>query len=120
MVHKLWSSSNFLIKGINEMFLKKPPDVDKELKQVDLSLRSGWKSLSHLDIGDVVHSSLSKVNPDLKDDLLRTFRSSARAMATYMQTKLPITNSVLKQCHYLCPVTKKSAIEEDEPEEKIS
>ena len=108
MVHKLWSSSCFLIKGIMEMFLKKPPDSDKELEQVDLSLRSGWKSLNHLDIGDNVQSALSKVNQDLKDDLLRTFRLSAKAIATYMQTHLPITNSVLKWCHYLCPLARKS------------
>ena len=42
------------------------------------------------------------------------------AMATYMQTHLPITNSVLKQCHYLCPVARKSKVEEDLPEEKLS
>ena len=77
MVHRLWSSSNVLIKGIMEMFLKKPSDVDKELEQVDLSLRSGWKNLHHLDIGDVVCTALLKVSPDLKDDLLRTFCSSA-------------------------------------------
>ena len=102
------------------MFLKKAPDVDKELQEVDLSLRSGWKSLHHLDIGDVVCTALWKVSPELKDGLLRKFRLSARAMAAYMQIKLPIANSVLKQCHYLCPVTRKSAVEEDQPEDKIS
>ena len=74
MVHKLWSQSCFLIKEIMEMFHKKPPDTDKELEQVDLSLRTNWKSLGQLDIGDNVRSALSKVNNDLKDDFLRTFR----------------------------------------------
>ena len=97
MVHKLWSSSCFLIREIMEMFHRKPPDSDKELEQVDLSVRSTWKSLNHLDIGDNVRSAISKVNQDLKDDLLRTFRSSAKLMAIYMQTHLPITNSVLKR-----------------------
>ena len=118
MVHKLWSSSCFLIREIMEMFHRKPPDSDKELEQVDLSVRSTWKSLNHLNIGDNVRSAILKVNQDLKDDLLRTFRSSAKSMATNMQTHLPITNSVLKRCHYLCPIARKSAIEK--PEEKIS
>merc|ERR1712082_82829 len=98
------------------MFLKKAPNFDKELQQLHLSIRSGWKKVEHLDIGDVVRTALSKVSPDLKEDLLCKFRSSAKAMAAYLQEKLPITNSVLKRCFYLCPVTRKSIVEEDQPE----
>ena len=59
-----------------------------------------------------------KVSLELKDDLLQSFRSSAKAMAVYLQDKLPITNSVLKWCYYLCPVARKGIVEEahDEPE----
>ena len=120
MVQRLWSASNVLVKTIMEMFLKKAPDVDKELEQLDLSVRSGWKKVEHLDIGDVVRTALLKISPDLKEDLLRKFRSSAKAMAAYLQVQLPITNSVLKWCFYLCPVTRKSVVEEDQPEVKKS
>ena len=118
MVQRLWSASNVLVKTIMEMFLKKAPDLDKKLEQLDLSVRSGWKKVEHLDIGDVVRTALSKVSPDLKEDLLHKFRSSAKAMAAYLQVQLPITNSVLKRCFYLCPVTRKSVVEEDQPEVK--
>ena len=39
-------------------------------------------------------------------------------MASYMQTHLPITNSILKRCYYLCPVARKAAI--GKLEEKLS
>ena len=67
-----------------EMFLKKAPDVDRELEQLDLGVRSGWKKVEHLDIGDVVCTALSKVSPDLKEDLLRKFRSSAKAVGLHI------------------------------------
>ena len=86
MVHRLWSDSNVLVKNIMEMFVKKAPNFDKDLQQLDLTNRSGWKRLEHLDIGDVVRAALSKVSPELKDDLLSTFRSSAEAMAAYLQS----------------------------------
>ena len=79
MVFKLFPD-----KGIMEMFHRKPPDSDKELEQVDLSLRSNWKSLIQLDIRDNVQSAISKVNKDLKDDLLHTFCLSAKSMVTYV------------------------------------
>ena len=41
-------------------------------------------------------------------------------MAAYLQVKLPLTNSILKRCFFLCLVTRKSVVEEDQPEEKIS
>ncbi len=116
MVHRLWSDSNVLVKNIMEMFLKKAANFDKELEQLDLSNRSGWKKVEHLDIGDVVRAALSKVSPELKEDLLCTFRSSAKAMPAYLQEKLPITNSILKRCFYLCLVTRKGVVEEDEQE----
>ena len=118
MVYKLWSSSCFLIREIMEMFHRSPPDCDKELEKVDLNVRTSWKSLNHLDIGDNVRSAILKVNQDLKDDILCTLCESAKSMAIYMQTHLPLTNSVLKGCHYLCHNARKSAIEK--PEEKIS
>ena len=77
MVHRLWSDSNVLVKNIMEMFVKKAPNFDEDLQQLDLTNRSGWKRLEHLDIGDIVRAALSKVSPELKDDLLCTFRSSA-------------------------------------------
>ena len=120
MVQRLWSASNVLVKTIMEMFLKKAPDVDKELEQLDLGVRSGWKKVEHLDIGDVVRTVLSKVSLDLKEDLLCKFRSSAKAMAAYLQDKLPLTNSVLKRCFFLCLVTRNSVVEEGQPEEKDS
>ena len=86
MVHKLWSSSCFLIREIMEMFHRSPPDCDKELEKVDLNVRTSWKSLNHLDIGENVRSAISKVNQDLKDDVLRTFCESAKSMAINMQT----------------------------------
>ena len=84
MVHRLWSDSNVLVSNIMEMFVKKVPNFDKDLQQLDLTNRSGWKRLEHLDIGDIVGAALSKVSPELKEDLLHTFRSSAKAMAVYL------------------------------------
>ena len=41
MVHRLWSDSNVLLSNIMEMFVKKAPNFDKDLKQFDLNNRSG-------------------------------------------------------------------------------
>ena len=41
MVHRLWSDSNVLVSNIMEMFVKKAPNFDKDLKQFDLDNRSG-------------------------------------------------------------------------------
>ena len=76
--------------------------------------------MEQLDIGDAVRAALTKVSLELNDVLLHTFRSSAKAMAAYLQEKLPITNSVLKRCFFLCQVTRKSVVEEGQPEEKVS
>ena len=57
MVHRLWSDSNLLLSNIMEMFVKKVPNSDKDLKQLDLS--SGLKRLEQLDVGDAVHAALT-------------------------------------------------------------
>ena len=116
MVHRLWSDSNVLLSNIMEMFVKKAPNFNKDLKQLDLDNRSGWKRLEQLDIGDAVRAALTKVSLELNDVLLHTFRSSAKAMAVYLQDKLPSTNSILKRCTYLCSVTRKGVVEEDHDE----
>ena len=72
--------------------------------------------MEQLDIGDAVRAALMKVSLELNDVLLHTFRSSAKAMAVYLQDKLPSTNSILKRCTYLCSVTRKGVVEEEEPE----
>ena len=72
--------------------------------------------MEQLDIGDAVRAALTKVSLELNDVLLHTFRSSAKAMAVYLQDKLPSTNSILKRCTYLCSVTRKGVVEEEEPE----
>lgn len=111
LVHILYDKLNELVRFVMLKFLKSDAVQGKDgalLVDVKCNHADNWLPLKEVDIGMGTRLAVSKVKNDNKrTELWREFKQCFKSIATFMQTRLPLTNPVLRDLSCLQPKNRK-------------
>ncbi len=111
LVHILYDKLNEITRVVMMMFLK-PECIEKKegqkLTEVACDSSENWLSLEKFDIGVKTRLEMSALkNENKKKELCLSFRQCLTKIAHYLQTHLPLKNSILRDLRCLQPRARK-------------
>ncbi len=114
LAHILYEKLNEQVRLLMLQFITAEVVANKEgstLQQVDCNKSENWLPTQSIDIGIGTRKAIAeveKLNDEKKKELLLAFRRCVKEATCYLQSRLPLSNAVLRDMQSLHPLSRKT------------